>query len=56
MGVRFADFNSSFLKYSMKTETKLFHFQMLFKNGGGGGGGLGGGLCEPPETPLDPPL
>ena len=35
-----------FLKYPMKmkyfglTESKLFHFHRIFKNGGGGGGGL----------------
>ena len=43
VGVRFADY-LIFLKYSMKmkyfvTETKLFHFHRIFKNGGGGGGG-----------------
>ena len=44
-GSSFADFVSLFLKIShMKmrqfglTETKLFHFHRLFKNGGGGGG------------------
>ena len=34
-----------------RTETKLFNFQRIFKNGGGGGGSL-----ELPEPPLDPPL
>ena len=44
-GVRFADFISVFfLKYPMKmelfglTETKLFHFHRIFKNGERGGG------------------
>ena len=27
-----------FSKYPMKSETKLFHFHRIFKNGGGGGG------------------
>ena len=41
------------------TETKLFHFQRIFKKRGrrGGGGGGGGGVSsEPFEPPLDPPL
>ena len=33
------------------TETKLFHFHRIFKNGG-----QGGGPSERPEPPLDPPL
>ena len=37
------------------TETKLFHFHMIFKNAGGGGVGEGGS-SEPPKPPLDPPL
>ena len=47
-----------FLKYPMKlnwfslTETKLFHFHRTFKDGGQ----RGWGTCEPPESPLDPPL
>ena len=42
-GVRFADF-ILFFKYLMEmnlfglTETKLFHFHRIFKNGGRGGG------------------
>ena len=36
------------------TETKLFHFHRIFKNGTGGGGEVGS--SEPPEPPLDPPL
>ena len=46
--VRFADFISFFLNI---TETKLFHFHGIFKNGG-----QRGGSDEPPEPPLDPPL
>ena len=46
--IRFADFRSFFLNI---TETKLFHFQRIFKNGG-----RGGGSSEPREPPLDPPL
>ena len=47
------------------TETKLFHFHRIFKNGGGGGGvrweGAGRGLdrvglSKPPEPHLDSPL
>ena len=34
------------------TETKLFHFHMIFKNGGRERGGGGRGSSEPPETPL----
>ena len=53
-GVRFADCIECFLIYPMKlklfvlTETKLFHFQRIFKNGG-----RGGGSSEAPEPPLD---
>ena len=55
--VGFADTISKVLKYPMKmkyfglSETKLFHFYGIFENGGGGGG-----LSEPHEPPLDPPL
>ena len=43
------------------TETKLFHFHRIFKNGGGVGEGAGRGfdrvgLSKPPEPHLDPPL
>ena len=37
LGVRFADFISFFLKYSM-IEAKFFHFHGILKTGGGGGG------------------
>ena len=43
-GVRFAEFISFFLNISIKikeyglTETKLFHFHIIFKNGCGEGG------------------
>ena len=51
MGVRFADhFISFFLNI---TETKLFHFHRIFKNGGGGG--RGGVRANPLNPPLDPP-
>ena len=52
VGVRFADFISFFLNIPRYlTDTKLFHFHGIFKNGGQGG-------CsnEPPEPPLDLPL
>ena len=39
------------MKYFGLTETKLFHFHRIFKNGG-----WGGGSSEPHEPPLDPPL
>ena len=43
-GVHFAEFYLIYLKYL--SETKLFHFHGIFKNGvcvcGGGGGGGGG--------------
>ena len=56
-GIRFADFILFSFKYPMKmkqfglTETKLFHFHRIFKNGG-----QGGGSSKPPEPPLDLPL
>ena len=37
------------MKWFVLTETKLFHFHEIFKEGGGG-------LNEPFEPPLDPPL
>ena len=39
------------MKYFGLTETKLFYFHGIFKNGG-----RGGGSSEPPEPPLDPLL
>ena len=32
------------MKQFGRTETKLFHFYMIFKHGGGGGGGQGAGF------------
>ena len=48
MGRLHCSFYLIFLEYFMKmelfglteTETKLFHFHRIFKNGGGGGGGM----------------
>ena len=57
VGVRFSDFISFFLKYPMKmkwlglTETKLFHFYRIFKDGV-----WVEGSSEPTEPPLYPPL
>ena len=39
------------MKKNGLTETKLFHFHRVFKNGDEEGGSI-----EPPEPPLDPPL
>ena len=39
------------MKYFGLTETKLFHFYKIYKNGG-----QRGGSCEYHEPPLDPPL
>ena len=45
MGVRFADFISFFFisheNEIIWSQTILFHFHRIFKNGGGGGGGRG---------------
>ena len=47
VGVRFADLTYPMkMKYFALTESKLFHFHRIFKNGGGG----------TPAPPLDPPL
>ena len=60
-GIRFAD-NLIFLKYPMKmkyfglTETKLYHFHMIFKNGGRGARGFELERTPEFEPPLDPPL
>ena len=66
-GVRFAEFISFFLNIPIKikeyglTETKLFHFHIIFKNGCGEGVGGGGGrgvqvkhfdLLNPPSFPI----